>query len=84
MKDANIRLSLLNQALGQDIVKIFPLLDDENNKWISAVEYRGGQYEIRDSLYSNFVKNAMPYYLMTLGKAQESGDYASADSIKSW
>ena len=80
-KDANIRLSLLNQALGQDIVKIFPLLDDENNKWISAVEYRGGQYEIRDSLYSNFVKNAMPYYLMTLGKAQESGDYASADKL---
>jgi cytochrome c-type biogenesis protein CcsB len=80
-KDANIRLSLLNQALGQDIVKIFPLLDDENNKWISAVEYRGGQYEIRDSLYSNFVKNAMTYFLMTLGKAQESGDYASADKL---
>ena len=80
-KDANIRLSLLNQALGQDIVKIFPLLDDENNKWISAIEYRGGQYEIRDSLYANFVKNAMPYYLMTLGKAQQSGDYAQADKL---
>ncbi|MGC1514349.1 MAG: cytochrome c biogenesis protein CcsA [Maribacter sp.] len=80
-KDANIRLSLLNQALGQDIVKIFPLLDDENNKWISAVEYRGGQYQIRDSLYSNFVKNAMPYYLMTLGKAQQTGDYTEADKL---
>tara|TARA_R110001592_G_scaffold124591_4_gene333653 strand:- start:2212 stop:5355 length:3144 start_codon:yes stop_codon:yes gene_type:complete len=80
-KDANIRLSLLNQALGQDIVKIFPLLDDENNKWISAIEYRGGQYEIRDSLYANFVKNAMPYYLMTLGKAQETGDYEQADKL---
>ena len=80
-KDANIRLSLLNQALGQDIVKIFPLLDDENNKWISAIEFRGGQYEIRDSLYANFVKNAMPYYLMTLGKAQQSGDYTQADKL---
>lgn len=80
-KDANIRLSLLNQALGQDIVKIFPLLDDENNKWISAVEYRGGQYEIRDSLYANFVKNAMPYYLMTLGKAQQTGNYTEADKL---
>lgn len=80
-KDANIRLSILNQALGQDIVKIFPLLDDENNKWISAVEYRGGQYPIRDSLYANFVKNAMPYYLMTLGKAQKSGDYTEADKL---
>lgn len=80
-KDANIRLSLLNQALGQDIVKIFPLLNDENNKWISAVEYRGGQIQIQDSLYANFVKNAMPYYLMTLNKAQQSGDYSEADRL---
>ncbi|MGB3152514.1 MAG: cytochrome c biogenesis protein CcsA [Maribacter sp.] len=80
-KDLNIRLSLLNQALGQQIVKIFPLLNDENNKWISAVEYRGGQYQVADSLYANFVKNAMPYYLMTLGKAQQSGNYAEADKL---
>lgn len=80
-KDANIRLSLLNQALGQQILRIFPLLNDENNKWISAVEYRGGQYPVADSLYSNFVKNAMPYYLMTLGKAQQSGDYSEADKL---
>lgn len=80
-KDANIRLSLLNQALGQQILKIFPLLDDENNKWISAVEYRGGQYAVSDSLYANFVKNAMPYYLMTLSKAQSTGDYTEADKL---
>ncbi len=80
-KDANIRLSLLNQALGQQILKIFPLLDDENNKWISAVEFRGGQYQISDSLYSNFVKNAMPYYLMTLDKAQKTGNYTEADKL---
>ncbi|MFD0797845.1 cytochrome c biogenesis protein CcsA [Maribacter chungangensis] len=80
-KDANIRLSLLNQALGQQILKIFPLLDDENNKWISAVEYRGGQYPVSDSLYANFVKNAMPYYLMTLSTAQKSGDYTEADKL---
>jgi len=80
-KDANIRLSLLNQALGQQILKVFPLLDDENNKWISAVEYRGGQFPISDSLYANFAKNAMPYYLMTLGKAQKTGDYTEADKL---
>lgn len=80
-KDANIRLNLLNQALGQQILKIFPLLNDENNKWISAVEYRGGRYPVADSLYSNFIKNAVPYYLMTLGKAQQSGDYTEADKL---
>ncbi|WP_298485552.1 cytochrome c biogenesis protein CcsA [uncultured Maribacter sp.] len=81
IKDANIRLSLLNQALSGQIVKIFPLLNDENNKWISAVEYRGGQYQVADSLYANFVKNAVPYYLMTLSKAKKSGNYAEADKL---
>ncbi|WP_298479933.1 cytochrome c biogenesis protein CcsA [uncultured Maribacter sp.] len=81
IKDANIRLSLLNQALSGQIVKIFPLLNDENNKWISAVEYRGGQYQVTDSLYANFVKNAVPYYLMTLSKAKKSGDYTEADKL---
>jgi len=81
IKDANIRLSLLNQALSGQIVKIFPLLNDENNKWISAVEYRGGQYKVTDSLYANFVKNAVPYYLMTLSRAKQSGDYTEADKL---
>lgn len=81
IKDANIRLSLLNQALSGQIVKIFPLLNDENNKWISAIEYRGGQYQVADSLYANFIKNAVPYYLMTLSKAKKSGDYTEADKL---
>ncbi|WP_430907566.1 cytochrome c biogenesis protein CcsA [Maribacter sp. 2-571] len=80
-KDANIRLSLLDQALQGSIVKIFPLLNDENNKWISALEFRGGQYQIGDTLYANFVKNALPYYLMSLKKAQRSGDYTEADKL---
>ena len=80
-KDANIRLSLLDRALSGQIVKIFPLLNDENNKWISAVEYRGGQYQVSDSLYSNFIKNALPYYLMSLNNAKESGDYTEADKL---
>ncbi|MCJ7465541.1 MAG: cytochrome c biogenesis protein CcsA [Maribacter sp.] len=80
-KDANIRLALLNQALGGDIVKIFPLLNDENNKWISAVEFMGGQYQVGDSLYANFIRNAIPYYLMTLGKAKQTGDYSEADKL---
>ncbi len=81
LKDANIRLGLLNQALSGEIVKIFPLLEDENNKWISAVEYRGGQYKVSDSLYGNFVKNAVPYYLMSLRKAINTGEYAEADKL---
>ncbi|MCM4172107.1 cytochrome C biogenesis protein [Arenibacter sp. TNZ] len=75
------RLVLLNRALGGEIVKIFPLLNDENNKWISAVEYRGGQFQVSDSLYANFIKNAVPFYLMSLEKAVKNGDYSEADKL---
>ena len=80
-KDANIRLGLLNRALSGEIIKIFPLLHNENNKWISALEFRGGQYQLGDSLYANFVKNAIPYYLTTLQKAKTTGDYTDADKL---
>ncbi len=80
-KDSYFRLSLLDRALSGEILKIFPLLNDENNKWISAVEYRGGQYQVTDSLYANFIKNAIPYYLMTLQKANSTGDYSEADKL---
>lgn len=80
-KKVGERLSLLNIALSGQIVKIFPLLNDENNKWISAVEYRGGQYQVQDSLYSNFIRNAMPYYLNSLQRSIASGDYSEPDKL---
>lgn len=80
-KKVGERLSLLDMALSGQIVKIFPLLNDENNKWISAVEYRSGQYQLQDSLYSNFVRNAMPYYLNSLQQSIASGDYSQPDRL---
>ncbi len=80
-KDAYFRLSLLDRALSGEIIKIYPLLDDENNKWISSVELRLGQYKVADSLYANFIKNAIPYYLMSLQRAIPTGDYTEADKL---
>ena len=82
-KDANIRLGLLNRALSGEIVKIFPLLNEDNNKWISALEYRSNseQFPVQDSLYGNFIRNSVPYYIMSLQKARQSGDYTEADKI---
>ena len=81
IKDTYLRLGLLNRALGGEIIKIFPLLEDENNKWISAVEYRSGKFQVSDSLYGNFITNAVPFYLITLRKAITSGDYSQADKL---
>ncbi len=75
------RIGLLNMALNGSILKIFPLLNDENNKWISALEFRSGQYQVQDSLYANFMANGLPYYLNTLQGAITTGDYAAADKL---
>lgn len=77
------RLSLLDFALSGEMVKIFPLLNDENNKWISAIEYRSGRYQIQDSLYANFMNNGIPYYLNTLQTAIKTGDYSESDKLLS-
>ncbi|WP_422859727.1 cytochrome c biogenesis protein CcsA [Flagellimonas sp. S174] len=75
------RFSLLEMALSGQILKVFPLLNDENNKWISAIEFRGGQYQVQDSLYANFMVNALPYYLNTLQNSINTGDYAQSDKL---
>ena len=81
IKDVDLRLGLLNRTLGGEILKIFPLLNDENNKWISAIEYRTGQFSVSDTLYGNFIKNAVPYYLMSVQNGLRIGDYAEADKL---
>ncbi|WP_375324300.1 cytochrome c biogenesis protein CcsA [Flagellimonas sp. GZD32] len=81
IKKVGERLSLLDIALSGQMVKIFPLLNDENNKWISAVEFRGGEYQVQDSLYANFIRNAMPYYLNSLQQSIASGDYSQPDKL---
>ena len=75
------RFGLLEMALSGQILKIFPLLNDENNKWISAVEFRAGQYQVQDSLYANFMANALPFYLNTLQSSITTGDYSQADNL---
>ncbi|HET8735291.1 MAG TPA: cytochrome c biogenesis protein CcsA [Pricia sp.] len=81
IKNVHARIGLLDQALSGRIIKIFPLLNHENNKWISALEYRSGQYQVSDSLYGNFIKNSIPYYLMTLREAKNTGDYSDANKL---
>ncbi|MGB5654958.1 MAG: cytochrome c biogenesis protein CcsA, partial [Robiginitalea sp.] len=80
-KDAYFRLSLLNRALGGEILRIYPLLNDENNKWISAQEFNTAQFSVPDSLYSNFIANSLPFYVMSLEKAAQSGDYSEPDRL---
>lgn len=80
-KDVDLRLGLLNRALSGEIVKIFPLLEDENNKWVSSVEYNSGNFQVSDSLYANFIRNAIPLYLISVREGMDTGNYENADRL---
>jgi cytochrome c-type biogenesis protein CcsB len=83
VKETYGRLSLLSDAIEGRSVKIFPVPEDENNKWISAFEYRKEGYKdvIKDSLYGNFVNKGFSFYLMTLNNAKQTGDFTNANKL---
>lgn len=84
IKEFDLKLGLLNRAVSGEILKIFPLPDHENNKWISGEEYSKNPnqgFQPKDSLYERYVKNALPVYTIILNAAQKTGDYTEADKI---
>lgn len=80
-KEFDLKLGLINQALGGEVLQIFPLPNDENHKWISATAFQKGEYKIKDSLYANFVDKSLSFYVMSLQQAKSTGDYSQADKI---
>ena len=82
-KETDQRVNLLYNTIDGYALRIFPVPDDENNKWISSVEFRRDGYreQIQDSLYGNFINNGFSAYLMTLNMAKKSGDFSKANEI---
>ena len=67
---------LLNQALGGGILRIFPIPNDENNKWVSVPQLNEANFSGMDSVY---VRQILPIYRQSLADARKSGDYSKAD-----
>ena len=80
-KEVDQRIGLLNRALQGDIIKVFPVPNDPNYKWISHLDYINDTLQITDPLYKQFVKNALPAYLILLQQASETSDYSKADKV---
>lgn len=80
-KEVDQRIGLLNRALQGDIFKVFPVPNDPNHKWISHLDYVNDTLQITDPLYKQFVKNALPAYLILLQQATETGDYSKTDKV---
>jgi len=70
------KVNLLNSALSGSILRIFPIPNDRNNKWISYLELNHSGIKGIDS---TFTKNILPLYMTALDSAQLKGNYVNAN-----
>ncbi len=70
------KVNLMSSALFGSILKIFPIPNDKNNKWVSYPELNEANIHGRDSI---FTKNFLPVYLQSLNMQINGNSYKSAD-----
>ena len=72
------RIYLFSQALSLSVLRIYPKLNDENNKWVSYPEGSRANYTGKDSL---FVRQSLPIYIRFLQDAKKTNNYTEANKI---
>ncbi len=72
------KVNLLFSALEGKVLRIFPVPNDANNRWISLPEVTETQLQGVDSLYVN---NVIPLYFASLRQAKTTQDYTQADQL---
>ena len=72
------RVNLMYSALEGKIMRVFPVPNEENNKWVSYPELAEAGFTGKDSLY---VRNILPLYFQSLRLAQQDKDYSQAENL---
>ena len=73
------RVGLLYSAIGGGILKIFPIPNDENNKWVSQPEtFSTKGFKASDTV---FVRKSLPLYVQLLQTAKKTNDYSKANQV---
>ncbi|MCW2118362.1 cytochrome c biogenesis protein [Flavobacterium sp. 7A] len=72
------KVNLMESALSGSIMKIFPIPNDANNKWISYLEIENSGLKGMDSTYT---KSILPLYFGSLNNASISNNYKNADDL---
>ncbi len=82
-KKIDQRVNLLYNTIQGRSLKIFPIPEDVNNKWISSVEYKKDNYskKIKDTLYGNFINSGFSAYLFSVNQAKQTGDFSQANTL---
>ncbi|PWB22231.1 cytochrome c biogenesis protein CcsA [Flavobacterium sp. HTF] len=72
------KVNLMESALSGSILKIFPIPNDPNNKWVSFLERENAGLKGMDSTY---VKQILPLYFSALNNGSISKDFSTADNL---
>ena len=72
------RVNLMYSALEGKIMRVFPVPNEENNKWVSYPELAEAGFTGKDSLY---VRNILPLYFQSLRLAQQDKDFSQAENL---
>ena len=70
------KVNLMNSALFGSILKIYPVPNDKNNKWLSNLELSHSTGNALDT-----IKTAFPYYLESLMIGTKTKDYTMANTM---
>jgi len=72
------KVNLMESALSGSILKIFPIPNDPNHKWVSYLERDNNNFKGMDSTY---VKQILPLYFSALNNASISKNWDTADQL---
>ena len=82
-KEADQRVNLLYNMIEGSSLKLFPVPNDDNNKWISPKENIDNNSLVKDSLYSNFINTGFKTYLYMLNEDKKTSDFTQSDDVLS-
>jgi cytochrome c-type biogenesis protein CcsB len=72
------KVNLMESALSGTIMKIFPIPEDPNNKWVSFPELANAGMK---GMAATYTQNILQMYFTALDEASRSKDYAQADGL---
>lgn len=72
------RLWLLTQAISGNVLRIYPIPNDDNNKWVAQPETLKAGFRGTDSV---FVRQSLPVYLQLLQASKKSGNYTETSKV---
>ncbi|WP_369615910.1 cytochrome c biogenesis protein CcsA [Flavobacterium sp. CFS9] len=76
--DTDKRVNLMESALSGSILRIFPIPNDPNHKWVSYLERQQGGFKGMDSTY---VTQILPMYFSALNNGSMTKNFNTSDQL---